>query len=247
MPIRKLLTRLLGTIGVATLLACSPHTPVRDAELSETPAVRTCCTLVLLKTGPMSGKLSEADNAKAFAGHFENMSRLANARQLLSAGPYGEPRHDPLLRGLFVLATADRAQAELWASTDPATLAGVFTLEYHDLATEAPLLASLNRYLAADEKRKAEGTPEKPGEQMRSYILLTADDGVRAEQALAPLNRPAGGVFLLGRLDGTRVFAILDADTVDAAKTRFAAPLANIGAHTFDLWYASKEIATLAD
>ena len=247
MPTYKLLTRLLCTMGLVTTLACSPHTPVRDASASETPERRTCCTLVLLKTGPMSGKLSEADNSKAFAGHFENMSRLANARQLLSAGPYGEERHDPLLRGVFILATADRAQAELWAGTDPATLAGVFTLEFHDLATEAPLLAALDRYLAADAKRKAEGSPEKPGEQMRSYVLLTADDGVRAEQMLAPLNNHAGGVFLLGRLDGTRVFAILDAETVDAAKARFATPLAGIGAYVFDHWYASKEIATLAD
>jgi len=43
------------------------------------------------------------------------------------------------------------------------------------------------------------------------------------------------------------VFAILDAESVDAAKTRFAAPLAAIGTHTLDAWFASKEIATLAD
>ncbi len=247
MSIHKLLMRVLSTFGLAMLLSCAPQATQR-AEVTTTAAVApNCCTLVLIKTGPMSGKLSEADNAKAFAGHFENMTRLANARQLLSAGPYGEPRHDPLLRGLFILSTADRAEAQHWASTDPTTLAGVFTLEFHDLATDAPLLAALDRYLAAEAKQKAEGTTAKPGEQMRSYVLLTADDGARAEQVLAPLNQRAGGVFLLGRLDGTRAFAILDADTVDAAQTRFAAPLADLGAHTLDAWYASKEIATLAD
>ena len=243
MPIRLLLI----TMALVMTLSCTPRAALQDDPVADAPDQATCCTLVLIKTGSMSGKLSEADNGKAFAGHFENMSRLANARQLLIAGPYGEQRHDPQLRGLFVLATADRAEAERWASTDPTTIAGVFTLEFHALATEAPLLAALDRYLADAEKQKAEGTEEKPGDKMRSYVLLTADDGIRTERELAALKHRAGGVFLLGRLDGNRAFAILDAEAADVAKTRFAQPLANIGTYTLDDWYASKQIESLVD
>ena len=249
--LRKPLKGLLTLCGVVLLFSCSAHAPPRDVSAGQDSAgadsaAATCCTLVLIKTGPMSGKLSEADNAKAFAGHFENMGRLANARQLLVAGPYDEPRHDPLLRGLFVLATANRSQAEQWAATDPTTLAGVFTLEFHELITDAPLLAALERHLAADAQHKAQGTTPKPAEQMRGYVLLTAEAGDRAERVLAPLKR-SGGVLMLGRLDGTRAFAILDAETVAAATTRFSSALAGIGAHTLDAWYASREIAKLAD
>ena len=130
------LTLLLA--GACRASAPEPSAPAARAEASHhvsaavTPAVHAAAahtlptfTLVQIKTGPQSGKLSQEDSERAFAGHFANMGRMAEARELLVAGPYGARRHDPALRGLFLLATSDRAQAERQAATDPTTHAGV--------------------------------------------------------------------------------------------------------------------------
>jgi uncharacterized protein YciI len=249
MPMPSFLTSMvMRATFAAVLLGPAANAAFAEVDASTTEAARmTGYHLVLIKTGPNSGKLSEADNSKAFAGHFANMQRLADARQLLSAGPFGEQRHDPLLRGLFVLATDKRAEAELWASTDPTTLAGVFTLEFHDLVTDAPLRAALERDLAKAAADKAAGRTPPPTEGMRGYVLLTAESAAQAEAELAALKNASGGVLLLARLDGTRSFAILDAENIAAAKQRFAKPLANIGTHTLDEWFASKQIEGLHD
>jgi uncharacterized protein YciI len=148
----------------------------RSAE----PAVQTrAYTLVLIKTGPQSGKLGKEENQRVFAGHFENMARLSNERKLLVAGPYGAARHDKSLRGIFILDTGDRGQATAWAATDPSVEAGVFVLEYHDLRTDAPLIASLERDLDRTAKAKTEGRVTKPG------------DGARAPRAGRPRSREA--------------------------------------------------------
>ncbi len=201
-------------------------------------------TLVLIRTGPKSGQLSEEENGAAFAGHFANMGRLAAEHKLVVAGPFGSQRHDDALRGLFVLNTGDRSEATAWASTDPTTQAGVFVLEYHDLATDAPLVAALDRSLQAEALAAAEGRTLQPGERMRPYVLLTAEDGAAAQDALAALLN-GGGVFLLARLDGSRTLALLDAQDVEEAARRFDEPLARLGTCTLDDWYASRELATL--
>jgi uncharacterized protein YciI len=204
-------------------------------------------TLVLIKTGPMSGKLSKEENERAFAGHFANMGRMAEARQLVVAGPYGRKRHDENLRGLFVLDSARRAEAEGWAGTDPTTQAGVFALEFHDLTTSAPLLRALEDDLAWRAHQAAEGKTPQPGEGARSYVLLTAEQGDLARRELEPLLTTDGGVFLLARLDGTRVLALLDAQDIEDARKRFGPQLENIGAYVLDEWYASAQLARLVE
>ncbi len=204
-------------------------------------------TLVLIQTGPQSGKLSQEENERAFAGHFANMERMAEARQLVVAGPYGEERHDPNLRGIFVLDTAERAEAETLAGTDPTTRAGVFQLELHDLATNAPLLRALEDDLAWRTRQKAEGRTPQPGEGARPYVLLTAEHGDLARRELEPLLTSAGGVFLLARLDGTRSWAILDAQDIEDACERFGPQLENLGAYVLDEWFASSQLARLVE
>ena len=201
-------------------------------------------TLVFLKTGPQSGKLSGDENQRVFAGHFANMQRMAEEGQLLVAGPYGPVRHDAALRGLFVLDTGDRSRAEDWASTDPPTQAGVFVLEYHALATAAPLAACRERELAKVAAAKAEGRTPAPGEGGRSYVLLTAEDGGRARGALAPLVAD-GRVLLLGRLDGTRAFALLDATDVDTARQKLGDAGPALGDYVLDSWFGGGELASL--
>ncbi|MDZ4772658.1 MAG: YciI family protein [Planctomycetota bacterium] len=194
-------------------------------------------TLVLIKTGPQSGKLSKEENQRLFAGHFSNMERLANERHLLVAGPYGKAKHDNSLRGLFVLDTGDRARATAWAETDPPTQAGVFVLEFHDLRTDAPLAALLERELERQAQRKREmesaGRGATPGEGMRSYVLLTAEHGDVARRELADLV-VAKRVYLLADLDAGRALAILDAPDLAAAQELLAPVTNKLGTHTLD-------------
>lgn len=228
--------------GSATAPAPTPAAAPVPAPTG--PAVRDY-TLVLLKTGPMSGKLPKEENQQVFAGHFANMERMAKEGQLVVAGPFGERRHDSALRGIFVLDTAQRAEAEAWASTDPPTKAGVFVLEYHDLATAAPLRASLEADFAWRAQQAAEGKTPGPGEGARSYVLLTAENGELAQAQLEPLLGSEGGVFLLAKLDDTRAFALLDAANLDVARERFRVQLESLGSHELDEWYASNQLARL--
>ncbi len=220
---------------LACLSACS-SAPTRTPEREY--------TLVFLRSGPSTGKLSEALNRQAFIGHFANMQRLAGERKLVVAGPFGATRHATDLRGLFVLDTANEAQAKAWAETDPAAQAGVFVLEYHALATGAPLREALERDLKREERALAEGLKLAPGSGARTYVLLTAEDHLRAERELWQMTATEG-VYLLARLDGERSFALLDAANVAEAKNRFSALLERLGPHTLDDWFASDHLAQM--
>ncbi len=201
-------------------------------------------TLVFLKTGPQSGKLSKEDNQRAFAGHFANMGRLAEEHKLVLAGPFGETRHDNALRGLFVLNSSKREEASAWASTDPTTQAGVFVLEYHDFSTDAPLEKMIVRVLALQEQAKAEGRIPKPGDSARPYVLLTAEQGNLARRELLPLLK-GGGVFLVASLDGGRTLALLDAKDSADAQLHFAKLLGSVGPYTLDDWFATDQLTHL--
>lgn len=226
---------LLGVLGVSFLVlaGCRSADP-GSGEIS--------CTLVLLKTGARTDLPAE-ERQSAFAGHFANMERLAKERNLLVAGPYGKERHDPALRGIFVLDTADRARARELAGTDPAVQAGIFTLEFHDLATTAPLRAFLAAELEKMVQAAREGRKPAPGEGGRGYVLLQAEDGDRARSALA--GRP--GVLVFARLDGMRAFAILDAKDLAAARELIGPVEDRLGPFVLDEWFASGGLARLGE
>jgi uncharacterized protein YciI len=237
--------------GLATTLLLLATLTASGAASAERPTPATTAaerdlTLVYLKTGPQSGKLPEEEQRRVFQGHFENMARMAREGQLVLAGPFGDTRHDAGLRGLFVLDTGDRARAETWASTDPPTRAGVFVLEYHDLATAAPLAACRDADLAWRDELTRAGKEPGPGEGARPYVLLTVEDGARAREVLAP-KVADGSVLLLARLDATRALAVLDAEDVADARARLGATLDRLGDSALDDWYATGRLVHLAD
>jgi uncharacterized protein YciI len=247
-PALALLAR-LAVLSVAALAGAScAGAAAASHEQAATHDATHDVTLVLIKTGPKSGQLPDDETKTLFAGHFANMNRMSQERQLLLAGPYTKQRHDLALRGIFVLDTGDLARASQIAGTDPPTQAGIFTLEFHALATDAPLRAFHERVLKldaeADAKAKAEGRVRQPGEGARSYVLLTAEDGERSRRALEPLVR-SGSVLLLARLDGTRTFAVLDAADPDAAQAALGGVAGELGDFVLDGWFASGELAQL--
>jgi len=234
--------------------ASAPHAPqtttasaAPTAPPARADAAEAGYTLVLLRSGPKSGTLPAEENGHAFEGHFANMGRMAREGQLVLAGPYGDFRHASDLRGIFVLATGDRARAEAWAGTDPTTQAGVFVQEFHDLATAAALRRSMAENLAWNDRQAAAGHTPAPGENGRGYALLTAEEGARAWRELAPLCNAEGGVLLLAHLDGTRALALLDVENAAEARERFAPQLENLGACTLDDWFGSKLLARLPE
>ena len=202
-------------------------------------------TLVYLKTGSKTD-LTKEESTQIFSSHFANMQRLAGERQLLLAGPFGKPRHDAALRGLFVLDTSDPAEARAWAETDPGFQAQVFVLEYHVLATQAPLRALLEQELAREAAEKAAGEEREPGANIRGYVLLTAQNGAEMERELA------GQTFTLlrGRLEGGRGWAVLDAPDPNAALELIGAAREKMGTLELDAWLATRgleQLPTLVD
>lgn len=211
------------------------------ATIGEQPAPLDC-TLVLIKTGPRLEPLTKEESDKVFAGHFSNMERLAHEGHLLVAGPYGKEKTDATLRGLFVLDTGNRQEAIRLAETDPGFQAGVFSLEYHDLATGAPLRECLASVLAQADAAKREGRPQAPGDGIRGYVLLKASAGEAAQVAL----RSLPGVLILGSLDQQSAWAVLDAADVPAARQLLAPVTTDLGECTLDAWYATGELAKMA-
>jgi uncharacterized protein YciI len=225
---------------LSSLVALACHAPAPSAPPAAPAPLAPAYTLVQLKTGPVT-RLDEAASKQVFGGHFANMQRLAREGALLLAGPYGKAKSDAALRGLFVLATADRAEAKAWADSDPACQAGVFRCEFAALATPADLRAQVAADLAREDAQKASGVPRKPGEGMRGYVLLTAAHGAAATPAFA--GHPAA--LLVGQLEGGRALVLLDAKDLAAAEAILAPLRPRLGEVALDEWYATDLLVDL--
>jgi uncharacterized protein YciI len=200
--------------------------------------------LVLLKSGPRSATITPEESKTVFECHFANMGRLAQERRLVLAGPFGQPKRDPALRGVFVFDVPSVEDAQELAATDPGMIAGVFVAEAHTLRCSAPLQEFLTAELERKEQAKREGRTPKPGEFGRPYVLLTAEHGEAARRELEPLIA-SGQVLLWAALDGERAWAVLDAQDVPAAEALLGERAARIGAHVLDPWFAARGLEKL--
>lgn len=198
-------------------------------------------TIVYLRTGDVTP--TPDAHGELMTGHFANMKQLSLERHLLVAGPYGGDKHADDLRGVFILDTADRAEARELAQRDPTFAARALRFEYDDLETDAPLRAVLERDLARVAAAEAEGRTVQPGDGIRAYVLLTADEGEHALEVLADHER----VVMRARLGGGRALFVLDAATPDEAKDALRSELVRLGSHSLDGWYATGTLAALAE
>jgi uncharacterized protein YciI len=198
---------------------------------------------VFIKTAPATDLSPEAQR-EAFAGHFSNMQRLADAGELLIAGPLGEPKSDPDHRGLFVIDETTLAGGMAHAETDPTTKLGVFVLEGHLFTTDGRLVELL-RLEKEDEARRL-ADPDIPDEwEGRRYVLATAP----FEAGLLTKAAAADGVLIAGRLHGAgadggdEILLWLDAEVEPQARGM----LPEADAWTLHGWYGSKMVAEIAD
>ena len=85
--------------------------------------------LCILKTGPKDAEIAKGSKERndLFAGHFANISKLADEGKLAVAGPFGE--NSRTYRGLYIFNVATVEEAEKLVVLDPAVKAGIFIYE----------------------------------------------------------------------------------------------------------------------
>ncbi len=101
--------------------------------------------LVILKTGPNT-TAGKAFTDSCFAGHMQNIKRLAEEKKLVVAGPLGKNEHT--YRGIFILDTPRAEEAGQWVQTDPAVSSGLLDALFFKWYGSA----ALPEYLEASEK-----------------------------------------------------------------------------------------------
>ena len=84
--------------------------------------------LVILKTGT-AGITDKARLDSIFGGHMKNIQWLASQNKLLVAGPLG--KNDNNYRGIFILNTESKAEAEKMIETDPAVQMKVLAADFY--------------------------------------------------------------------------------------------------------------------
>lgn len=188
-------------------------------------------------------ELSREEQQEAFGGHFSNMRRMAEAGDLLIAGPFGPPLAEPDHRGLFVLDAKTLEEGMELAETDPTYQAGVFKLTGHLYTTDEPLTKLHDMDMEAMEKL---GENPPPGANARAYVLASAP----YDADLSTKANQAEGVLIAGKLHGSgeddsdRILLWLDAENEEAAK-KITGDLG--GAWTLHGWYGSRSVAGLGD
>ncbi len=197
-------------------------------------------TFVYILTGPAT-EIAPEEQGKAFAGHFSNMRRMAEAGDLLMAGPYGEPKSDAGLRGLWVFTTEDTEKALEHAATDPPGKLGIFVFEAFELRTDDALW-ELNRLENEEKARKAADPDASQEWSGRAYMIATG----KVSQVKEP--KRTDGVLMLATLVGSensRVeedhwMVLLDATTAEEAAATLKVAGCDSSDWALDLWYGSK-------
>lgn len=92
--------------------------------------------MAFLKSGPNPSE--DAERARELqAAHLANIRRMAEAGQLVLAGPFMDGGD---VRGIYLFATDDIEQAREWTRTDPAIEAGALAMELRPWYGSAAIL-----------------------------------------------------------------------------------------------------------
>jgi uncharacterized protein len=122
----------MTTVAMADEPATPPKaTPAYDADLAKSLGAdqrgMRKYVLCILKTGPNDAAVKGKEREEVFAGHFANITRLADEGKLSVAGPFG--KNDKSYRGLYIFNVETVEEAEKLVVLDPAVKAGVFVAD----------------------------------------------------------------------------------------------------------------------
>ncbi len=213
------------------------HEPRSDSKVAD----QSDYVFVWLKTGPHSAEHTADERKHIFEGHMANIKRLADAGQLIVAGPFAQGGHDKENRGVFVfdVRTLDAAQALV--ATDPGVQSGEFRPVMWPMRSSSTLRKSLEL-----EKERLQGRTWTM-EDGRAYQLVTVKDMHATEPALADLEKQGKVIWsgsFGGDADGWGVI-ILDAASAQDAATVMGPALKSMGECWIDPWFASKSLEGL--
>lgn len=201
-------------------------------------------TLVYLVTGPGSASHTKEDRQTIFQGHMANMNKLAEAGDLVIAGPFGRPR-DKSWRGIQVFNTGDQERAHSLAKSDP----GISSEEFSAILVPMRASEALRETLRVDREATANLPKPASGEtpmNIRGYVMLTAEDADRCLRAIEKSPTLAGQIVWWGRLADdrgryTRGIFVLDATDADAVARELEGQ-PGIGV---DAWYSTASLPGL--
>jgi|SRR5580765_4417675 len=120
--------------------------------------------LVFLRLSPDAPYLNAAEGEKVQAAHMANIKRLYDEGHLVAAGPFTD---DTALRGILVLKTASRSEAQQWLDSDPAVKAGRLIGDLHPFAAPAGTFRA----------------PKDAKVDMETYSMIVLSDHFRRDRA----------------------------------------------------------------
>jgi uncharacterized protein YciI len=126
----------LSTYGVSSYSQSAEYDAELAAKVGADDYGMKPYVMVILKTGTAEITNKEVRD-KLFAGHFANMSKLAQEQKLVVAGPFSDAAPK---RGLFILNVDNIEAAQALVKTDPAVVAGIFDYELSLLYSSAALM-----------------------------------------------------------------------------------------------------------
>ncbi len=249
-----------GTVGTAFLLAAMLLLAGMLGGCQSGAGGAERFVYVLLTTGPESGKKTPEERQAIFAGHMANMGRLADAGQLIIAGPFDKPT-DATWRGMFVFDVRTLNEAQDLVATDPGVQAGVFTPVLREMWASTAIRENLrlDRELQqqvdptkAQKPGEGEGEGGEPPPNIRGYVMVNAEDGLRAWRGLEEAGLAEqvlwAGAFVDGDEEEGGVF-VLDATSADEVRKQIESGSggagADVGPCAIDGWWSTRAVGML--
>jgi uncharacterized protein YciI len=106
--------------------------------------------MAFLRKGP-ANIADKTQRSELLKGHMQNISRLAEAGQLVLAGPMTA---NSGVEGIYVFNVTTIAEAEALSLTDPAVKAGLFAMEYHPWYATAALMEVVRMHGTIQKKKR---------------------------------------------------------------------------------------------
>lgn len=106
--------------------------------------------MAFLRKGP-ADITDKTQRSELLKGHMQNIGRLAEAGQLVLAGPMTA---NSGVEGIYVFNVTTVAEAEALSLTDPAVKAGLFAMEYHPWYATAALMEVVRMHGTLQKKKR---------------------------------------------------------------------------------------------